>query len=255
LEVRRQQQDEARVRVIRRRAVHAVPEGVARARAGRAHVGVAVVAVDAPGMEHALQIDELMARTAAVIHGLLGAPLDEGLPKKSGDIVEHFVPRHALPLAAAARPRAAHRIEDALGILDLIQRRGPLRAVAAPAARVHRVALELLDAQCLLVDVREQPARGLAVEADGGNELVAPRNLSRPRDGIELLPIVPALDGRVRGETSLARYEVARHGMQRLRARPTAHRLIHMLASHGGAPAPRRAAARTTSSTESTAQP
>src|SRR5262249_2376510 len=119
-------------------------------------------------------------------------------------------------------------------------------------------ALELLDAQCLLVDVREQPTRGLAVEADGGNELVAPRDLSRPRDGIELLPIVPALDGRVRGETSLARYEVARHGMQRPRGR-LIHRavligLMYSLASGGGA-APRRLAARNASSTESTAQP
>src|SRR6266403_1867313 len=220
LEVRGQQQDEAGVGVIRRGPVHAVPEGVAGARAGRADVGVAVVTVDPPRVKHALQVDELVPGPAQVIHDFLGPTLDEGLPNAAGDIVERVVPGHALPLPGTPGALAAHRVEDALGILDLIQGGRALGAVATAAARMHGVALELLDLQRLLVDVREQAAGGLAVEADGRDQLVASRNFLRPRDGIELLPVVPALDGRIGGQPALARCEVARHRMQRLRARP-----------------------------------
>src|SRR2546426_8818720 len=220
LEVRGEQQDEARVGVIRRGPVHAVPERVAGARARRADVGVAVVAVDPPRVEHALQVDELVSGTAEVIHDFLLPALDERLADPSRDVVERVVPRYALPSTAAARPLAAHRIEDALGILHLIEGGGTLGAVAAAAARMHRVALELLDLQRVLVDVREEAARRLAVEADGRDQLVAPRDLLRPRDGIELLPVVPALDGRIRGQPALARREVAGDGMQRLGDRP-----------------------------------
>src|SRR5690349_5111499 len=130
--------------MVRRRPVHPVPECIAGARARRADVGVAVVTVDAPGMEHALQIDELVPRTPEVIHDFLLASLDERLPNAAGDVVEHLVPRHALPLAAAARARPSKRIKDALGVLHLIERGRTLRAVAAATARVNRVALELL---------------------------------------------------------------------------------------------------------------
>ncbi len=55
LEVRRQEQDEPRIGVVRRRAVEAAPERVARAGGGRADVGVRVVSVDPPGVQDALR--------------------------------------------------------------------------------------------------------------------------------------------------------------------------------------------------------
>src|SRR5689334_13089897 len=216
--------------MVRRGPIHAVPERVARARARGADVGVAVVAVDPPGMEHPLQIDELVAGAAEVIHDLLRPALDERFTNPSRDVVEHLVPRHALPFAAAPRAVAPHRIENALGVLHLIERRGALGAVASATARVQRVALELLDAERLLVDVREQPTRRLAVEADRRNQRVTSRDLSRPGDRIELLPVVPALDGWVRGQPALAWRQVARGGMQRLET-VAARRLIHRRAS------------------------
>ena len=194
LQVRGQQQDEARVGVIRRGPVHPVPEGVAGARAGRAHVGVAVVAVDAPGVKHALQVDELVAGPAEVVHHFFLPSLDQRLANPAADVVEDLVPRDALPLAAAARALAPQRIENPLRILHLVERGWALGAVAPAAARVHRVALELLDAQRLLIDVGEQPAAGLAVEADRGDQRVAALDLLRPGDGIVLFPVVPALD-------------------------------------------------------------
>jgi hypothetical protein len=45
--------------------------------------------------------------------------------------LDHFLPRARLELAAAARSDALQREQDALGILDLVQRRRTLRAVAA----------------------------------------------------------------------------------------------------------------------------
>ena len=65
LEVRAQQQDKAGVRMVRRRAVDAGPKSVARARSGGADVGVAVVAVDAPGVKDSLVVEQLVTRPAS----------------------------------------------------------------------------------------------------------------------------------------------------------------------------------------------
>src|SRR6185437_9675656 len=67
-EVRTEKKDEARVGVIRRRAVQPVPKCVTRSRPGRTHVGVTVVAVDTPGMQDALVINDFMPGTSDVIH-------------------------------------------------------------------------------------------------------------------------------------------------------------------------------------------
>src|SRR6266446_813947 len=48
--------------------VSAHPERVAGPRARRAYVGGVVVAVDTPGVEDALQVDQLVAGPAEVIH-------------------------------------------------------------------------------------------------------------------------------------------------------------------------------------------
>ena len=157
-----------------------------------------------------------MPRPPEVIHDFLLAALDERLPDAAGDVVEHLVPRHALPLAAAAVAGPAKRIEDALGVLHLIERGRALRAVAAATARVHRVALELLDLERGLIDVREESARRLAVEADRRDQRVTPLDLARPGNGVVLLPVVPACDGRIRGEPALRLGELASDGMKRL---------------------------------------
>src|SRR5207245_9967294 len=176
---------------------------------GRADVGVAVVAVDAPRVEDALQIDELVAGPTEVVHHLALAALDERLADPPRDVVEHLVPADALPLAAAPRSLAPQRREDALRVLDLVERGRALRAVAPAAARVHGVALELLDRERVLIDVGQQPAGRLAVEADRRDQRVAPRHLAGPRDRIELLPVAPALDRRIGGERG-GRRELAR---------------------------------------------
>src|SRR6185312_13642068 len=120
-EVGGDEQNTIRVRVIRVGTVHPHPEGVAGAGARRADVRVAVVAVDAPGGEHALGV-AVFPRAADVVHDLVRrAALDRGA-NAPGEIVECHVPAHALPLPLAARTGAAQRIENALGIVDLVER-------------------------------------------------------------------------------------------------------------------------------------
>src|SRR5262245_33017463 len=196
-----------------------MPEGVAGAGGGGADVGMAVVAVDAPGVEDALKIDELVPGTAQVIHDLLVPSLHECGADAPRDVVQHLVPGDALPLAVPARADAAKRVEDAFGILHLVQGRGPLGAVSAAAARMPGVALELPDIEVLLVHVSEKPAGCLAVEADGRHQRVAPGHAARPSPGVELFPVAPAIDGGIAIETAGRRIEVARVRVKRLRCR------------------------------------
>src|SRR5262245_44548397 len=144
-----------------------------------------------------------------MVHDLALPPLDERLADAHADVVEHLVPRDALPAPAAARADAAQRIADSLGVGHLVQRRRALGAVAPAASRVRRVALELLDRERLAVDVGEEPAARLAVEADRRDQGVAPLDLLGPRDRIVLFPVVPALDGRIALEAALGGGELA----------------------------------------------
>src|SRR5262245_21082368 len=188
--------------MVRRGAVETAPERVARPGRGRAHVGVRVVPVDPPGVHDALVVNELVAGPADVVHDLVAAALLERLPDARGDVVERLVPADALPLAPAPGPNALHRVAKALGILDLVQGVRPLRAVPAAAARVLGVPLELLNRQAVLVDVGQQPAGSLAVEADGGNQPKPAANAPRPGLRVVLLPVLPALDGWVACEAA-----------------------------------------------------
>src|SRR4029077_1988158 len=144
------------------------------------------------------------------------APLRECLPDAARDVFEHLVPADALPLAPAPRPDALHRVANALRVLDLVQGRRTLRAVPPAAPRMLRVPLELLDRQPLLVHVGEEPAPCLAVEADGGDELVAAPDASRPPPRVVFLPVFPALDGGIARETPGRRRQILRRRMKRL---------------------------------------
>src|SRR5262249_50320512 len=177
-----------------------------------ADVGVAVVAVDPPRVEDALQVDQLVARPAEGGHHLLRPSLDERPADAAGDVVEGLVPRHALPLAARPVALSPERVADARRIVDLVERGRALGAVAAAAAGMNGVALELLDSSRRPVHVGEQAARGLAVEADGRNQAVTTLDLPRPRDGVVLLPVVPALRRRITRE-AVGDGKLARAGM------------------------------------------
>jgi len=190
LQVRRQQQDGARVRVVRRRSVRAGPEEVSEPSRRRADVGVAVVAVDPPCLQDAVRV-AVFARPADVVHQLVPPVLLDRLADPRADVVQRLVPRDARPSALAAFAGALQRIENAIGIVELVRGDDPFRAGAAAAPGMHRIAFDLADVQLLLVDVGEDAARGLAVEADRRNDPVVAALLPRPARGLVVGVVVP----------------------------------------------------------------
>src|SRR5215467_695586 len=212
--MRGEEENKAGVGVIGRRTIRVLPEQVAKTRGRGADVGVGVVSVDAPGLESALH-DEVVARTPDMVHDFLAATFLEGFAHAAADGFENLRPGNAFPLAAAPWSNAVQGIENAVGIVNLVDGRRSLGAQASAAGGMPGIAFELVDFSALLVDVSEQAAGGFAVETDGGNQLVVLLYAPRPGFRVELDPIVPLLDGRTRGEVAAIAFEI---GHQSLRA-------------------------------------
>ena len=204
LEVRRDEQDRLRVRMVRARTVDAAPELEAGASAGGADVRVRVVTVDAPRGEHALR-EAVLTGATHVVHHLVVASGRDRRADAQRDLVERLVPADALPATLATVADAPHRVEDAVRVGDLVVDRGALRAVASARTRRLGVALELADLQRVLVDVGEEPTGGLAVEARRRDEHEALLDPPRPCAAVELDPVVPALLRREHRELAARR--------------------------------------------------
>ena len=158
-------------------------------------------------MQNALIVDEFMTGAADVIEDLVTAVFLEGLADTRSEVIEHFVPRHAFPFALAACAYAAHWVRNALGIVDLVESRGPLGAIAPTATWMRRIAFELANTSALLVHVGKQSASRLAVETDRRNQSVVLCNLAGPLRRIVLGPVVPAMHGRKAGKTAGRHFE------------------------------------------------
>ena len=96
----------------------------------------------------------------------------------------------------------ARRIREALGIIHLVEGRRTFGAVAAPAPRVSGIAFELLHPHLVLVDVGQQSAGRLAVEADGRDQGVMLLDFLGPLRGIVFGPIIPTIGWGIAGESS-----------------------------------------------------
>ena len=188
LQMRRQQEDELRIGEVGTGAIVLVPEGVSGAGARRADVGVGVVSVESPGVDHAIHIPLVPGSTDVVGDLVLPVVLD-GLTHLACDVVECVAPGDARPLAAPARSVALERIQDALGIVHLVDRCRPLRAVPTAAPRMFGVALDLPDLAALFVDVGEQATAGFTVETGRRNGGVLGWGTSR----LVLDPVVPPI--------------------------------------------------------------
>src|ERR1051326_3105681 len=105
---------------------------------------MAVVPIYPPGPEHSLHV-AIMAGPPNMIHHLVASPFDNRGTNCCGEGIQDLVPRRALPLALAALARALQRIENALWIVDLVDRRRPFGAVTPATAWVVGIALQLLD--------------------------------------------------------------------------------------------------------------
>src|SRR5271156_1406256 len=132
-----------------------VPEQIAEARGRRTDVRVRVVAVDAPCLQGALH-DEVVTWAAYMVHDFFAAIFLEGFADARAESFQHFVPRGARPFATAARTVTLHGIEDAIGIVNLGDRRRAFRTQASATGGMFRVAFELIDPAGFFVDVRQQ---------------------------------------------------------------------------------------------------
>jgi hypothetical protein len=169
---------------------------------------VAVVAVEAPGLQHAVGV-AVFARPADVIHDFVPPVFDNRPADALADIGERFVPRHLPPLAGSALAVAAERVEDSIGIFELVGCDDAFRARAPATARMERVALDLADGELFLVDIGQDPARRFAVEADARDNPVVPPILLRPARRLEVDEVVPGRRIGVRSERSHFRLQIA----------------------------------------------
>src|ERR1700686_685322 len=151
-------------------------------------------------MEDTLVVDQFMTGAADVVDDFVVPAFDQRCADAWSEVVEHGVPGDAFPFALAAFAGAPQGIENALGVIDLVEGGGPFGAVASAAAGMGGVALELADEVGLLVDVGDQAASRLAVEAYRRDYRIMLFGLARPLRGIVLDPVVPAFDGREAGE-------------------------------------------------------
>jgi len=203
--------------MIRRRAVDARPKGVAGACARRTYIGMAVVTVDAPGMQNSLMIKKLMTGTSDVVHDLVAPLFLKSFAHSPGDIVDNFVPADALPLAFTSLTDALERITNALGIGHLIQSGRSLGAVAPATAGMLGVAFEAPDAVGIFFDKADQAAGRLTVETNSRDDLAVLFDLARPLCRVVLDPIVPFFHGRITREPG-SRLQTLRIGIERFSA-------------------------------------
>ena len=183
------EQNDAGVGVIGAGPVEAPPQIVAEPRAAGADVGVAVVAVHAPGLNAAVGV-AVLAGTADMVHNAVFAP-ETALAHLGGDVGQRFFPTDPLPFARAPFAHSLERVEDALRVVNLVVGGGAFGAVTAATAGVLGVTFKLLDFQAGLIHVSQQAAGAFAVEADGGDEHIAVGYFARPLFAAVLDPIVP----------------------------------------------------------------
>src|ERR1022692_4502604 len=158
-----------------------------------------------------------MSRTAHVIHHFFAAILLKRFTNARAESLQHFVPRSPRPFPTAARAGTLHRIKDAIGIMNLRNRRRPLRAKTTAARRVLGIAFKLCDLTCFFIDVGKKSARRFAVKTDGRNKLEMFFDAPRPCCGIELDPVVPLLDRRIRREVTAVALEIGHCSISVLR--------------------------------------
>jgi hypothetical protein len=167
-------------------------------------------------MHDPLVIDELMAGTAYMVHDFVVPVLLKGLPDPPGKIIQNLVPSHSLPFSLASLAYPFQRKEYPLGIVDLIDGGRSFCAVAAPAAGMCGVTLELANTKVFLVYVCKQAAACLTIETDSGNQHVAFFDPLGPMGRIILCPVIPTFRRWKTGQTSLWRFQSSCYRVKRL---------------------------------------
>src|SRR5947208_8823918 len=143
-----------------------------------------------------------MSRPTHVIHHLVATVLNDGGPNFAGKGFQYLVPGRAFPLALSTLACASERIQNAFGVIDLVDRSRSLGTVAPSTAGMIGVALKFFDSSGLFIHVSHQSAGSLTVEADSGDYFVMFLYFARPSPGIVLNPIMPAFWRWARGQVT-----------------------------------------------------
>src|SRR3954468_18126582 len=96
-------------------------------------------------------------------------------------------------------------MQDAVWIVDLVDRRRPFSTQSPAAGRMDRIALELANLAGGLIDESQQSAGRLAIEAGRGDERIMPLDaIARPAVSFYFDPVVPLFGRRRAGEHAVA---------------------------------------------------
>src|ERR1043166_548441 len=158
-----------------------------------------VVTVGSPRGEYAFG-KTVFAGTANVIHDLVVSIFNDRFTNTPGDIVERRVPGCLFPFPFATFAGAFEWKENAIRIVNLIQRRRTFGAIAPAGSGVFGIAFKLLNFAGDFVDVRKQATGRLAVEARRRNERVVSFLPAWPSLRVEFSPVVPTFLRWKRGE-------------------------------------------------------
>src|SRR5207302_10114739 len=126
------------------------------------------MSVDPPGLQRPIH-DEVVAGTPHVIHDFITASLLDCSANTAAQLFQNFGPGGSRPLACSARATALHRVENAVRVVNLVDGGRAFGTQAAAAGRMLGIAFELIDLSSCLINVGEQSAGGLAVEANRGH--------------------------------------------------------------------------------------
>src|ERR1700722_3833637 len=169
--------------MIGRRAISMMPEQVSKTRRRRADICVRIVAVNAPGLQRSLH-DEIVAGAANVIHDFFAALFLKSFADARAESFQHLVPCGSRPLSSTSWAVAFHRIQDAIGVVNLRNRGRTLSAKASAARWMFGIAFKLGDLPSFFIDIGEKSAGRFAVEAYRRNEVVMFLDATRPGCGI-----------------------------------------------------------------------
>src|SRR5260221_13308944 len=94
--------------------------------------------INAPGTQHAFHV-AVMAGTTYVIHNLVTAILDNRSANFTGKGLQYLVPAGALPFSFAALTRSFKGIQDARGVIHLVDGGCTFSTIVSTAVRMKRV--------------------------------------------------------------------------------------------------------------------
>ncbi len=190
LEMGADHQDKTGVTVIGRRPVQPLPQLIPQPCRGGTDIGMAVVAVNAPCLQDPLHVS-VVPGPADVIHDFVPPSFEDQPAYLRRDLFQDALPGNSFPCAFASLSGSLQRIENAFGIVDLVDGGRAFGAVASPARGMVRISFHAPDRPRFLVYISKEAASGFAIEANRRNHGITLLDTARPGSGIVLDPVVP----------------------------------------------------------------